>query len=318
MPNAVIKNNTANVSVGGGVRGGYLLSAPITAKVPGEDDFWDFYDSPWPDYENLGFVSSDGLSDGKEQTRDNITDLNGDVIAQTNGTTTETWAFMLAEVKKAALQEQYGYNNVTDKAGVIHVRSKGDPGTPRVYVALVVLKDGRKALYVMPHGEGAISGELVLNSTTLHARQMTVTAFADEDGTYVHQYIESTETIRPAMPIIVSTGTALGKDVADFGDFHFDGNTLAGSAKKQEGFTAFSNDPNEQEGFYAYFSVYPYEGVTITSSRKPENVVQLTEEDHDVILFLGKDAPTATKSFTLTNSDGSEETFPVSVTAAED
>lgn len=314
-----IKNDTANVSVGGGVRGGYLFSGPITAKVPGEDDFDEFYAEPWDEYENLGFVSSDGIVDAKEKEQDNITDLNGDVIGKTAGTTTETWAFMLAEVKKVALQEQYGYDNVTDRKGIIHVKSNGDPGTPRVYVALVVLKDGRKAIYVVSHGEGAISGELTLNSTTLHARQITVTCFANDEGTYVDMYIESTETCRPSLPAVETEGTRYGVDVSTLGTFNIEGNKITGQAKKVT-VPDFNGQGKEQQGFFFATMIQPNTKARIRSGRVPERWVALDAEGEDgfVLVFLGEEEPNQTPWIEIESGDGEVERYTVSVTKDEE
>lgn len=182
-------NNTTNVSVGGGVRGGYLFSAPLTAKMP-----TDYETTLDENFVNLGYVTSDGavMSDTTESTA--FTDLNGDTIANANSSESHTFAFTLAEVRKDSLAEQYGHRNVKDADGMITIEGKSNGFESRIYVAELVFRDGRRGRFVVPNGEHQSTGDLTVNSTTLYSRQVTVLGMPDESGASFYYYIESTET----------------------------------------------------------------------------------------------------------------------------
>lgn len=309
-------NNNINVSVGGGILGGYFYTAPIGTELP---------DNPWitqaeleaMGYENTGYISSDGIKDSISRSSDTLTDMNGTPMGSTRGTRTQTWAITWAEVKAAVMREIYGYSNVTDKAGVLSVHSNNKDQEHRSYVALCVLRDERPAVMVIPDGQCFVSGDLTINSTTLFGREGTITGYGDAEGDACRWYIESTETVRPPEPKVNDSGEFYGKNAAEFGTFQFEGHKLTGEAQKIEGYQGFSSDPNEQTGYYAAFDVNPWKGVKVVSSRKPERQVELTEDDHFVVLYLGKDAPTDTKSFDLIDSLGDRTTYTVNVTAGE-
>lgn len=188
----VAANDTANVSVGKGVKGGYLFSAPIGTKLPTR------YDTKASDLDpafvNLGYVSEDGVNNAIDQDAENYVDMNGDTIETASSTYTETLVFTLVEQKKDTLAEEYGHNNVTDVNGQITARHNSDPNERRSYVLLVLLKDGRRQTSVIPEGKVTEKGEKQYASTELVGRELTVTCYPDSNGDCIIDYIESTET----------------------------------------------------------------------------------------------------------------------------
>lgn len=93
---------------------------------------------------------------------------------------------------------------------------------------------------------------------------------------------------------------------------------MSGEANKVTGFTAFSNDPNEQEGYYAPLTFQNWEGVEVISSRRPENRVKLTD-DGDLLLFLGKEDITPGLTLTVYPPEGEEFSYSFNgVTKAEE
>lgn len=106
----------------------------------------------------------------------------------------EAAVFTLVEQKKAALAEEYGQKNVTDSEGQITAKHNSNPRGRRAYVALLVLKDGRRQTTVIPTGEVTSVGEKTYNKADLVGRELTVTCYPDENGDCVIDYIQSTET----------------------------------------------------------------------------------------------------------------------------
>lgn len=189
---AIAANDSANVSVGKGLKGGYLFSAPIGTALPTKPDTKaeDLDEA----FVNLGYVSEDGINNAIDQDAENYVDMNGDTIESASSTYTETMVFTLVEQKKDTLSEEYGHDNVTDESGLITVKHNSNPKQRRSYVMLLVLKDGRRQTSVIPAGQVTEVGEKQYVSTDLVGRELTVTCYPDANGDCVLDYIESTET----------------------------------------------------------------------------------------------------------------------------
>lgn len=183
-------NQVANVSDGLGVDGGYLFRAPIGTEKP--KDIVAKLDAA---FECCGFVSEDGLVFATESDREEIKDMNGTTIHSAKSSHTETMTATLAEVKGSVLGIMYGEQNVTDKSGVLTVHIKGaDPGHA-VYVAELVLKNGRRWRRVIHDAQVTEVSDLAVKAGELLGREATFTCFPDsETGDYYTDYIESTET----------------------------------------------------------------------------------------------------------------------------
>lgn len=184
-------NNTANVSVGKGLQGGYVLSGPITAELPTGTDW-----VPGPEFVNLGYISEDGITFSASGNSSTIPDMNGDTVVTSSSGRAETAAFTLIEVMRNALAEVYGQSNVTDEDGMITVLHNSLEHEARVYVFLLLLRDGRKMISVIPNGQVTEIGDLAVNSSNVFGRQITVQALPDENGNNMIDYIESTETVK--------------------------------------------------------------------------------------------------------------------------
>lgn len=182
-------NNSANVSVGQGVAGGYVFSAPLTATIPTD------YSTPLPEeFVNLGYVTEDGIEFSYDGDSEDYHDLNGDVYESAEGAQTEEVIFTLAEIMSDALKESYGADNVTDEDGMITVKHNSLPRDERIYAFELLLKNGRKWRSVVPRGKATRSGSTTVAKSDILANQITVKTFPDAEGNRLYDYIESTET----------------------------------------------------------------------------------------------------------------------------
>lgn len=188
-------NNKANVSTTSGVKGGYFLSAPLgTTDIPTATNYKTW--APTAAWENQGYVVEDGFTesvsrDGSEDLRD----INLDVVDTTDGSYTETLNIGLMEVAKNPLATIYGHQNVTDADGVITVdHNWGKSAETRMYVLLLLLKNGRKWVKYIPSGKVTEIDDLTGNKTTVAQRGITLTYITDEDGSGCKDFIDSTET----------------------------------------------------------------------------------------------------------------------------
>ena len=138
-----------------------------------------------------------------------------------------------------------------------------------------------------------------------------VVAYLDEEGNPLPVIEHDPE---PPKPSVISSGTHFGQDVSAFGDFSIDGTTVTGTANKIEGFKGFSSNVDEQSGYYVELEFEPWEGVTVTSSRTSKQVK--LKDDGFLTLYLGKEAPTDTKTLTV-NHDENDTVYQFKVTAAK-
>ena len=200
------QNNAQNVSTGKGVAGGYFFSAPRTAEVlatlPGLSDL----STPLhQSFANIGYIASDGIVESESVDTSTATDMNGEPIDTSRSNRTETERIKLVEVKRDALAEQYGHSNVTDEAGLITAHHNNAEHDHRVYVAELVLKDGRRWRKVIPDGQVTEVADLTINSSEIVGREVTISCntytwvegTGDDAVTHadtVIDYIESTET----------------------------------------------------------------------------------------------------------------------------
>lgn len=181
-------NNTADVSNVKGVQGGYGFSAPIgTTMDLSEDPFA----ALGTGFDNMGFISSDGIEEEIETDTEEITDMNGDTVYVAKSSETETLTLTLISITKASLSEWHGHQNVDDTAQdyfkVAHTSTDHDR---RIYVFELLLKDGRKWRKVVPNGQVTEVGSIVHASGEVAGREITITCSPDEHGVRMYDYIE--------------------------------------------------------------------------------------------------------------------------------
>lgn len=194
MPSPV-SNNKQNVSTTRGVKGGYFLSAPIgTTDVPTKATFKTW--TPTAAWENQGYVVEDGITESVARDGgDNLRDINLDNVDTAAASYTETIEVGFMEVAKNALATQYGHDNVEDASGTIEVQHNwSEADEERMFVFLLLLKNGRKWVKFIPDGKVTELGDLTLNATTVAQRTATITYLTDEDGVGCFDWIESNET----------------------------------------------------------------------------------------------------------------------------
>ena len=182
-------NNTANVSAGKGVKGGYIFSAP-----PGTDLPTDIETPRDPAFKCLGFISEDGYMESVSEDSSDIVDMNGDLMDSTSSNRVESAQVTFAEIKAETLKRQYGDANVTDEDGVITVKHNSDSHPTFPYILELVLKNGRRWRKVVPQGQSSELDDLTIASSELCQRPITIKYLTDEDGNTCYDYIESTET----------------------------------------------------------------------------------------------------------------------------
>ena len=116
-------NNTDNVSSAKGVSGGYIFCAPVGTDLP-----TDIKTSSTPAFLVLGFISEDGYVESQSSDSEEITDMNGELIASPRTKRVESAKFTLAEIKADTLKVQYGEDNPQGRERPHHRKAQREPG----------------------------------------------------------------------------------------------------------------------------------------------------------------------------------------------
>lgn len=180
------QNDTANVSVGKGVAGGYFYTAPIGTALPSD------YESAITGFENCGFITDEGITASTENSSETYKDLNGDDILTASSGRTRTIGLQFAEMNPQSLAEVFGSDNVSvDVDGSITVHHNNNEMPHRSIVMELVLRDGRKWRRVIEDAQVTDWDDMTVASSELLALGVTYTlSLGNMTKDFIIDYIE--------------------------------------------------------------------------------------------------------------------------------
>lgn len=211
-PTNTNKNNKNNVSTVKGVAGGYLFSAPVGTPLP--TNFWEELD---PAFECLGYVTEDGLKESPDGSADDVTDMNGDNVAETNEKTTETLTFAMMEISEESLAMRFGHENVdgSDDAQIVVDHNWSKAKEERSVVAELVLKNKRRWRKVISDSTVSERGEMELNGSNVASHEATVKYLSDANGSCCKDYIQKLDA--KGEPVAPNTASPNSSQAGDQG-----------------------------------------------------------------------------------------------------
>lgn len=144
-------------------------------------------------FENLGYISEDGITNAKDADIDTEKAWGGDTVNVLDNGVTNTYQYKLLEtINVAALKDCFGDENVSGTLATgITVLSNSKEHTAHIYVIDMVLKNGVLKRIVIPNGMISDFGDIVYNGTESTGYELTVTAQNDEAGNDSYTYIVS-------------------------------------------------------------------------------------------------------------------------------
>lgn len=185
-------NNTADVSNVKGVQGGYGFSAPVGTEAGTSQNVFADLGSAW---DNMGFISEDGIEEEIDTDSEEIHDMNGDVIFVARKSETETLVLTLVSLTEESFAEWYGHDAVdATAADYIAIEHMSASREARAYCFELLLKDGRKWRKYVPNGLVSDVGSVVYGAGDVAGREITITCMPDEDGVRMYDYIETSPT----------------------------------------------------------------------------------------------------------------------------
>lgn len=181
--------DATKVSTGKPQVAGCIFHAPIGTAVPTDAT------SALPDsYEELGYVSNDGLTNSYKVSSESIKAWGGVEVNSQQTEKTDGFKFKLIEVlNTAVLKTVYGENHVSETAGEIAVHVTYEEAVDYVWVVEMLVKGNRKKRIVIPDGKISEIGDIVYKDNEVTGFDLKLSAFPDSDGFSHHEYIAAAE-----------------------------------------------------------------------------------------------------------------------------
>lgn len=177
--------NVNNVSYGKPKIGGAVSVAPLGTKLP--TDATSELDGK---FENLGYISEDGLTNTNSPESDKIKAWGGDTVLVTRAEKPDTFGFTLIEVLSLAVMKfVYGEENVSGSLeDGITLKANSKDIEPRIIVIDIVLQGALKRI-VIPNGQISEVGEITYKDDDAVGYETTIEALPDADGQTHYEYI---------------------------------------------------------------------------------------------------------------------------------
>lgn len=144
-------------------------------------------------YEELGFVSADGVTNNNTPETEDVYAWGGIQVMKTVTEKPDEWTFTLIEaINPNVLKTVYGDANVVvDETGKkITVKAGAGEVANSIYVIEMILKGGALKRVVIPNGALGEVGEIVYKDEEPIGYEITVAAMDDGSGTTHYEYIQ--------------------------------------------------------------------------------------------------------------------------------
>ena len=180
--------NAAYVSTGKPKATGAVYRAPLGTALP-----TDASTSLAAAFEELGFVSEDGVSNNNSPDSDTVKDWGGQTVLVLQNEKPDEWKLTLIEaLNPNVLKTVYGDSKVTynEGAGTITVQATADQLADKIYVIDMVMKGGALKRVVIPVGSISEVGEVVYKADEAVGYEITIAALPDSSSVTHYEYIK--------------------------------------------------------------------------------------------------------------------------------
>lgn len=181
-------NNAQNVSVAKPKVGGAIFVAPLGTDLP--TDATTALDAA---FQNVGYISEDGVVNTNSPDTDTIKEWGGASVGKIDNGKDDTWQFTMIEaLNLAALKLVYGPDNVSgtlEEGITVKANSNEQPDVSLVID--MILKGGALKRVVLPSAGVSEVGEVTYAATSAIGYQTTLLATPDDQGNTHYEYIKS-------------------------------------------------------------------------------------------------------------------------------
>lgn len=143
-----------------------------------------------------GFLSEDGVTETNENDTERIKAWGGDTVRIVNTDHTVTYSMTFLESSPRILSAVYGAENVTEADGVVTVLVNSLPLEHRSWA--LEMKDGDRRIRVLiPNGQITARGDITYTHTGAIQYEVTIEAFADDDGNKAIKTLDAEAAVTP-------------------------------------------------------------------------------------------------------------------------
>lgn len=185
-------NNAANVSTGKPKVGGSIFKAPLGTTLP-----TDATTALNNAFKNVGYISEDGVKNGRETNYEPIKAWGGDVVLNSMTESSDKFSFTMIETRNAeVLKTVFGEDNVTvdSTTGAISVSVKAQDGEAYAWVIEMLLAGGIPKRIVIPNGQVTEAEEINYKDDEAVGYGVTVSAIPDSSGNTHYEYYGGTQS----------------------------------------------------------------------------------------------------------------------------
>ncbi|MGI6204226.1 MAG: phage tail protein [Anaerovoracaceae bacterium] len=181
---------TVNLVTVGKPAAGMISVAPLGTALP-----TDASTALPSEYESLGFISEDGVTNNNSPDSDTIKDWEGKVVYTVQNEKSDTWSCKFIEaMNTSVLKVIYGEDNVTETNGVTEVKANADEPVAHVYVIDEIFNGDVPHRTVIPHGVVTEIGDITHANGEVLGFETTIQALPDDDGYTHYEYTGTTTT----------------------------------------------------------------------------------------------------------------------------
>lgn len=142
-------------------------------------------------FEDMGYISEDGVTNTNSPSSDKIKDWGGQTVLVVVSEKPDTFKLTFLEALNAnVLETVYGSANVTVGTGTISVVANAAALAEYVYVIDMALKGGALKRIVIPQGSLSELGDIVYKSDEAIGYEVTLEALPDSSGNNHYEYIK--------------------------------------------------------------------------------------------------------------------------------
>lgn len=183
-------SNLQYVSAAKPVASGAISVAPVGTALP-----TDAAGNLNKAFTKLGYVNQDGLTNSVEMESDTVSAWGGDIILTTKTSRTETFQFTLVQaLDPDVLKEVYGPDNVSgDLASGITINHNSAEMPHRAFVFDMLMTGNALKRIVVPDAQVTEVAEVKHVDGEPISYTVTLTCYAQADGTTVIEYIKSAQ-----------------------------------------------------------------------------------------------------------------------------
>lgn len=180
--------DTAKVSTGKPKVAGAVFRAPKGTTLP-----TDATTALASAYEDMGYISEDGVTNTNSPNTEKIKAWGGQVVLIVSTEKPDTFKLTFLEsLNSNVLETVYGEDNVTVNAqsGTISVLANADELDEYVYVIDVAMRGGAMKRIVIPDGALSDLGDIVYKDDSAVGYEVTLDAMPDSSGNNHYEYIK--------------------------------------------------------------------------------------------------------------------------------